>query len=203
MPKNQPPKPFVVLRDRDIGAGALRESVIAIGNFDGVHRGHRAVIDAALQRAKKLGRPAVALTLEPHPRAYFRPRDPLIRLTDETQKLRLLAATGLDGTSPTAAIRRWLRHYNATQAGETAMLRVWVDAALHDPGENLSHGGRRRRQGDRADELGERDGDPRLAAVRDERRQPARAAGRLHRVENRHRPAPFADDTAPTAAAPR
>jgi riboflavin kinase/FMN adenylyltransferase len=41
--------------------------------------------------------PAAALTLEPHPRSYFRPNDPLFRLSDENQKLRLLAGTGLDG----------------------------------------------------------------------------------------------------------
>ena len=44
-----------------------------------------------------LGRPAAALTFEPHPRSFFRPQEPLFRLTDERNKLRLLAATGLDG----------------------------------------------------------------------------------------------------------
>ena len=71
--------------------------MLAIGNFDGVHRGHRAVIAAALARAKALGRPAAALTFEPHPRGFFRPNEPLFRLTDERAKLRLLATTGLDG----------------------------------------------------------------------------------------------------------
>ena len=77
--------------------GALRGAVVAIGNFDGVHRGHRAVIATALDRAATLGRPAAALTFEPHPRGFFRPDEPLFRLTDERSKLRLLAATGLDG----------------------------------------------------------------------------------------------------------
>jgi riboflavin kinase/FMN adenylyltransferase len=76
---------------------ALRGAVVAIGNFDGVHRGHRAVIANALARAKALGRPAAAMTFEPHPRAFFNPGEPLFRLTDETAKLRLLASTGLDG----------------------------------------------------------------------------------------------------------
>jgi riboflavin kinase / FMN adenylyltransferase len=75
----------------------LRGAVVAIGNFDGVHRGHRAVIGAALQKARALGRPAAALTFEPHPRAFFNPGEPLFRLTDEAVKLRLLASTGLDG----------------------------------------------------------------------------------------------------------
>jgi len=75
----------------------LRGAVVAIGNFDGVHRGHKAVIGAALGRGRALSRPAVALTFEPHPRAFFSPKEPLFRLTDEAAKLRLLAATGLDG----------------------------------------------------------------------------------------------------------
>ncbi|MGA7959642.1 MAG: riboflavin biosynthesis protein RibF, partial [Xanthobacteraceae bacterium] len=49
------------------------------------------------QRAAALGRPAAALTFEPHPRSFFHPGEPLFRLTDATTKLRLLAATGLDG----------------------------------------------------------------------------------------------------------
>jgi riboflavin kinase/FMN adenylyltransferase len=86
-----------VVRGEAATEHALDGAVVAIGNFDGVHRGHRAVIAAALARAKALGRPAAALTFEPHPRSIFRPDEPLFRLTDERAKLRLLAATGLDG----------------------------------------------------------------------------------------------------------
>jgi riboflavin kinase/FMN adenylyltransferase len=75
----------------------LRGAVVAIGNFDGVHRGHRAVIAVARERAATLGRPAAALTFEPHPRSFFRPQEPLFRLTDARNKLRLLATTGLEG----------------------------------------------------------------------------------------------------------
>jgi riboflavin kinase/FMN adenylyltransferase len=91
-----PTKNFLVVRD-SAPDDALRGAVVAIGNFDGVHRGHRAVIGAALDQARALGRPAAALTFEPHPRAYFNPGEPLFRLTDEAVKLRLLASTGLDG----------------------------------------------------------------------------------------------------------
>ena len=79
------------------GRATFSGRCIAIGNFDGVHRGHRAVIGKAIARARALSVPAAALTLEPHPRSYFRPNDPLFRLSDENQKLRLLAGTGLDG----------------------------------------------------------------------------------------------------------
>jgi riboflavin kinase/FMN adenylyltransferase len=93
----QPKRSFVVVRGEAPDDPALNGAVVAIGNFDGVHRGHRAVIAAALARAKTLGRPAAALTFEPHPRSFFRPNEPLFRLTDEPAKLRLLAATGLSG----------------------------------------------------------------------------------------------------------
>jgi riboflavin kinase/FMN adenylyltransferase len=87
---------FEVVHDFAPGE-ALRGATVAIGNFDGVHRGHKAVIAAALARAGALGGPSAALTFEPHPRAFFNPDDPLFRLTPEAAKLRLLAATGLDG----------------------------------------------------------------------------------------------------------
>ncbi len=90
------PKRFLAVRD-SAPDDALHGAVLAIGNFDGVHRGHRAVIAAALERAGRLKKPAAVLTFEPHPRAFFHPGEPLFRLTDEAAKLRLLAATGLDG----------------------------------------------------------------------------------------------------------
>ena len=90
------PKRFLVVRDT-APDGALRGAVLAMGNFDGVHRGHQAVIAVARKRAEELDRPAGVLTFEPHPRDFFRPAEPLFRLTDERTKLRLLAATGLDG----------------------------------------------------------------------------------------------------------
>jgi riboflavin kinase/FMN adenylyltransferase len=91
-----PTKNFLIVRDGE-GDGSLHGAVVAIGNFDGVHRGHRAVIAAALGRARILAKPAAALTFEPHPRAFFNPQEKLFRLTDEANKLRLLARTGLDG----------------------------------------------------------------------------------------------------------
>ena len=90
------PENFRVVRDSEPDA-ALRGAVVAIGNFDGVHRGHKAVIATAQKRARELGRPAGVLTFEPHPRVFFNPTDKLFRLTDEQAKLRLLAAAGLDG----------------------------------------------------------------------------------------------------------
>jgi riboflavin kinase/FMN adenylyltransferase len=95
----RPPSPsaFTVVRNGDPVPERITGAFVAIGNFDGVHRGHRAVIDAAIAHAKKDKRPAVALTFEPHPRAFFQPDRPLFRLTPEAAKLKLLAAAGLDG----------------------------------------------------------------------------------------------------------
>ena len=88
---------FTVIRDTTPAAAIPRGMVVAMGNFDGVHLGHRAVIDAALQIGRAHRRPALAVTFEPHPRSFFSPNTPQFRLTDESGKLRLLAGTGLAG----------------------------------------------------------------------------------------------------------
>src|SRR5208282_4250990 len=88
---------FTVIRDNTPVAAIPKGAVVAMGNFDGVHLGHRAVIGAALEMGRTHGRPALAVTFEPHPRRFFSPNTPQFRLTDETAKLRLLAATDLAG----------------------------------------------------------------------------------------------------------
>lgn len=92
--------PFTVIRGDLAHPGAdhaLDGAVVVIGNFEGVHRGHRAVIDVALARGRALGRKVAVLTFEPHPRAVFNPDEPVFRLSNEPAKLRLLSRTGLDG----------------------------------------------------------------------------------------------------------
>jgi riboflavin kinase/FMN adenylyltransferase len=88
---------FAVIRDATPKTAIPKGAVVAMGNFDGVHLGHRAVIKAALQMAHAHGRPAFAVTFEPHPRSFFSPNTPQFRLTSETNKLRLLAGAGLAG----------------------------------------------------------------------------------------------------------
>jgi riboflavin kinase / FMN adenylyltransferase len=88
---------FTVIRDSSPAAAIPLGMVVAMGNFDGVHLGHRAVIDAALQMGRSHGRPALAVTFEPHPRSFFSPNTPQFRLADEIGKLRLLAGAGLAG----------------------------------------------------------------------------------------------------------
>ena len=87
----------ITLRDGEAAPEALRGAVLALGNFDGVHLGHRHVIGQALALAGELRRPAVALTFEPHPRSFFRPDEPVFRLTPRQQKQALLLQAGLGG----------------------------------------------------------------------------------------------------------
>jgi len=93
------PAAFPVIRDGDVVPVALKRGFVAIGNFDGVHRGHRAVIEAARTQAhmKTNRSPALVLTFEPHPRTFFKPDTPTFRITPENAKLRLFAANSLDG----------------------------------------------------------------------------------------------------------
>ncbi|HYD32894.1 MAG TPA: bifunctional riboflavin kinase/FAD synthetase [Azospirillaceae bacterium] len=73
-----------------------RGAVAAIGNFDGVHRGHRAVIGEAARLARAAGAPLAAITFEPHPRSVFRPDDPPFRLTPLRIKARHMEELGVD-----------------------------------------------------------------------------------------------------------
>jgi len=103
---------FTVIRDTTPAETIPRGAVVAMGNFDGVHLGHRAVIAAALEMGRVHGRPALALTFEPHPRRFFSPTIPQFRLSDETAKLRLLAGTGLAGAV--------IMTFDKTRAGTSA-----------------------------------------------------------------------------------
>ena len=71
--------------------------MFAIGNFDGLHRGHRAVLARARALAQKLGRPCALLTFEPHPADYFAGESVIFRLTPHEAKAAFLARLGLDG----------------------------------------------------------------------------------------------------------
>ncbi len=95
-------------------AGALRGCAVAIGNFDGVHLGHRALFELARAKAAAAGGPAAALTFDPHPVRVLRPGLLPPCLTPLPRKLELMAACGLDA----AVVQRFDRGYAATTAEE-------------------------------------------------------------------------------------
>ncbi|MBZ6383264.1 bifunctional riboflavin kinase/FAD synthetase [Sphingomonas sanguinis] len=82
------------------GAGAipahLAGGIVALGNFDGFHLGHQAVVGAAVARARAEGRPALVATFDPHPIRYFKPDAAPFRLTTLDQREQLFAAAGVD-----------------------------------------------------------------------------------------------------------
>lgn len=74
----------------------LRGGVIALGNFDGFHAGHQAVVGRAVRHAQDEGRPAIVATFDPHPVRFFKPDVPPFRLTTLDQRQELFAAAGAD-----------------------------------------------------------------------------------------------------------
>ena len=105
----------------------LRGGIVALGNFDGFHRGHQAVVGRAVNRARAEGRPALVATFDPHPMRYFRPESAWFRLTTLEQRERLVRAAGADAmlvfqfdadfaaVSPSDFINDWLvRRIGAT-----------------------------------------------------------------------------------------
>lgn len=85
-----------VIEDAWRGDGLPQGCVATIGNYDGIHRGQRAVIDQVTARAAELELPAVLVTFEPHPRSVLQPERPPRLLTTAAQKRRLLATCGID-----------------------------------------------------------------------------------------------------------
>lgn len=87
---------LAVIKDPQSLPKALEGTVVAIGNFDGVHRGHSVVIRAAEALATRLNKPCAVLTFEPHPADFFAGKPVIFRLTPEREKAVLLARLGLE-----------------------------------------------------------------------------------------------------------
>ncbi len=87
---------MIRLNGHDRIAAPLRDGVIALGNFDGFHAGHQAVVGRAVHHAKDEGRPAIVATFDPHPVRFFKPDVPPFRLTSLDQRQELFAAAGAD-----------------------------------------------------------------------------------------------------------
>ena len=72
------------------------DTLVVIGNFDGVHKGHQALFDCARERARELDKAFAVLTFEPHPKRFFMPDTPPFRITPHLVKQRQLAGLGAD-----------------------------------------------------------------------------------------------------------
>ncbi|MEY4728878.1 MAG: hypothetical protein RL020_36, partial [Pseudomonadota bacterium] len=81
---------------RGVPALSTGPSALTIGNFDGVHLGHQAMLAQLRNAAKQRGLPACVMTFEPHPREFFTPQDAPTRLTTLREKLELLASFGVE-----------------------------------------------------------------------------------------------------------
>jgi riboflavin kinase / FMN adenylyltransferase len=90
-------RPFLIAEDPAAVPEALRHCVAAIGNFDGVHRGHAAVIGRAKALARRVERPCAVITFEPHPTDFFKGPGSVFRLTPQRAKALALARLGIDG----------------------------------------------------------------------------------------------------------
>jgi len=99
----------------------MRGAIIALGNFDGFHLGHQAVVGEAVRWAREEGRPALVATFDPHPRRYFVPDAPWFRLTTLDQREELFAAAGAQGMM--------VIHFDAEMAAMTGP--EWIETALH------------------------------------------------------------------------
>jgi riboflavin kinase/FMN adenylyltransferase len=119
-------------------------SVVAIGNFDGVHRGHREILASVVAEGRALGMHSVAITFDPHPQQFLRPLKAPKLLTPMDERVRLLAATGVDAVL--------VLHFDAALASLTArefVCGILVDIldvhSLHEGGN--FHFGHRARAG--------------------------------------------------------
>lgn len=77
-------------------SAADRGAAVALGNFDGVHLGHREVIAGAVEAGRRLGAPVGVISFDPHPRRLFQPDEPAFRLMTTDQQARVLATMGVD-----------------------------------------------------------------------------------------------------------
>lgn len=98
----------------------LRGAILALGNFDGFHLGHQAVVGEAIAWARSERRPAIVATFDPHPMEHFRPDTEPFRLTTLDQRQELFAAAGADAML--------VFHFDAAMAGMPAPL--WAEGMI-------------------------------------------------------------------------
>lgn len=119
-----------------------RGAVATVGNYDGIHRGQRAVLEHVVERARATAAPALAVTFDPHPMRVVAPERAPLRLTTDTQRERLLAAIGLDAL----VVLRFTRELAATPAEDfvTDLLVGWLAVREIHVGRRFAFGQGRR-----------------------------------------------------------
>jgi riboflavin kinase/FMN adenylyltransferase len=117
-------------------------SVAAIGNFDGVHLGHLEILNSVVAEARALGVRSVAVTFDPHPRQFLRPAKAPKLLTLLDERIRLMAATGLDAVL-VLRFDRALANLTAKEFVDRVLVGVLGIRALHEGGNfHFGHGAR-------------------------------------------------------------
>ena len=116
---------------------ALRGAVIALGNFDGFHLGHQAVVGRAVQRAAHEGRPAIVATFDPHPVRFFKPDAAPFRLTRLDQREEMFAHAGADAMLVFAFGAKLAA---TPAAGFVELLAEWLGASGVVTGEDFTFG---------------------------------------------------------------
>ena len=112
---------FQRLDSREPMPETMRGAILALGNFDGLHLGHQAVVGEALRWAREEGRPAIVATFDPHPKRFFMPDAPWFRLTSLDQRADLFRDFGADAMLVIA--------FDESVAGTTGP--EWIDSMLH------------------------------------------------------------------------
>jgi riboflavin kinase/FMN adenylyltransferase len=111
---------MIRLDHREPMPAPLRGAILALGNFDGFHQGHQAVVGEAIAWARSEGRPAIVATFDPHPMQHFRPNSAPFHLTTLDQRQDLFAAAG--------AQAMLVFHFDAAMAGMPAPL--WAEGMI-------------------------------------------------------------------------
>ncbi|WP_019223628.1 bifunctional riboflavin kinase/FAD synthetase [Bartonella rattaustraliani] len=117
---------------------SLRGAVLALGNFDGVHRGHQVVLQKALDLARTRNKLAVVLTFEPHPRSFFQQSAPVDRLTEAAEKAEIFKILGFNGVIE----QPFDANFAALSADEfiNVILKQTFDVSVVVTGENFRFG---------------------------------------------------------------
>ena len=117
---------------------AFGPSVVAIGNFDGVHCGHRAILANVCRQARESGARAVVVTFDPHPLRVLRPKEAPLLITPLAQRLELLAGTGVDATL-VLPFTETFSQQSAAGFVERVLVRALRAVAVHE-GDNFRFG---------------------------------------------------------------